>query len=181
MSFYTAFFLFFPICIHFVNLITLFRLSTLKIFFLLSVMFLVILAIFSFHLKILNKQPKQLYWRNVIPFPIDLFLVFLKRRIKLNTSQKSRVCHIILSSLPSFYSLCKPQIWFFEKELPISQGLGIILCLPNGDKPTQYLKNWRLITLLNVLHKPISVCISYRMKAALDYSYIWYTNGLSPR
>ena len=36
------------------------------------------------------------------------------------------------------------------KHLPISQRLGIISCLPKGDKPRQFLKNWRPITLLNV-------------------------------
>lgn len=55
---------------------------------------------------------------------IDLFLVFLKSRIKLYTSQKSRVCHIYLSSLPSCYPLCKPQIWFFEKRASYFPGIG---------------------------------------------------------
>lgn len=58
---------------------------------------------------------------------------------------------------------------FLKKELPISQRLGIISCLPKGDKPRQYLKNWRPITLLNVLYKLISGCISYRIKSTLDY------------
>lgn len=30
---------------------------------------------------------------------------------------------------------------FLKKELPISQRLGIISCLPRGDKPRQFLKN----------------------------------------
>ena len=33
------------------------------------------------------------------------------------------------------------------KKLPISQRLGVISCLPKGDKLRQYLKNWRPITL----------------------------------
>lgn len=53
---------------------------------------------------------------------------------------------------------------FFKKELPISQRLGVISCLPKGDKPRQFLKNWRPITLLNVLYKIISGCISLRIK-----------------
>ena len=38
-----------------------------------------------------------------------------------------------------------------KKELSISQRLGTISCLPKGDKPRQFLKNWRPFTLLNVL------------------------------
>ena len=57
----------------------------------------------------------------------------------------------------------------FEKKcLPISQRLGIITCLPKGDKPRQHLKNWRPITLLNVLYKLISGCISARIKTTLN-------------
>lgn len=52
--------------------------------------------------------------------------------------------------------------------MPISQRLGIISCIPKGDKPRQYLKNWRPITLLNVLYKFISGCLSYRIKTTLD-------------
>ena len=55
-----------------------------------------------------------------------------------------------------------------KKELPISQRLGIITGLPKGDKPRQFLKNWRPITLLNVLYKMISGCISNRLKYILD-------------
>ena len=58
---------------------------------------------------------------------------------------------------------------FLRKELPISQRLGIISCLPKGDKPRQFLKNWRPITLLNVLYKIISGCVSFRIRKVLDY------------
>ena len=56
-----------------------------------------------------------------------------------------------------------------NKKLPASQRLGIITCLPKGDKPRQYLKNWRPITLLNVFYKIISGCISLRIKSVLPY------------
>lgn len=36
------------------------------------------------------------------------------------------------------------------------------------DKPRQFLKNWRPITLLNVLYKIISGCLSFRIKQVLD-------------
>ena len=57
---------------------------------------------------------------------------------------------------------------FIQKQLPISQRLGIISCLPKGDKPRQFLKNWRPITLLNVFYKLVSGCISHRIKSTLD-------------
>ena len=56
-----------------------------------------------------------------------------------------------------------------KKELPVSQRLGIISCIPKGNKPRQFLKNWRPITLLNVLYKLISGCISFRIKSTLNY------------
>ena len=55
-----------------------------------------------------------------------------------------------------------------KKELPISQRLGIISCIPKGDKPRHFFKKWRPITLLNVLYKMISGCISNRLKYILD-------------
>ena len=57
---------------------------------------------------------------------------------------------------------------FSKKELPISQRLGIISCLPKGEKPRQFLKNWRPITLLNVMYKLISGCLSNRIKSCIN-------------
>ena len=57
---------------------------------------------------------------------------------------------------------------FVNRKLPVSQRLGIITCLPKGDKPRQFIKNWRPITLLNVFYKIISACISKRIKSTLD-------------
>ena len=57
---------------------------------------------------------------------------------------------------------------FTKREFPISLRLGIISCLPKGDKPRQDLKNWRPITLLNVFYKLVSGCLSYRLKKVLN-------------
>ena len=52
-------------------------------------------------------------------------------------------------------------------ELSITQRLGIITLLPKGDKPEQFLKNWRPITLLNITYTLASACIAERIKNIL--------------
>ena len=56
---------------------------------------------------------------------------------------------------------------FVEGKLSITQRQGLITCLPKGDKPEQFLKNWRPITLLNVIYKIASACIAERIKTTL--------------
>ena len=34
-----------------------------------------------------------------------------------------------------------------------TQTQGLITCIPKGNKPKEYLKNWRPITLLNTVYK----------------------------
>ena len=53
-------------------------------------------------------------------------------------------------------------------QMSITQRQGIIICLPKGDKPRQFLKNWRPITLLNVTYKIASGCIVERLKIILS-------------
>ena len=52
-------------------------------------------------------------------------------------------------------------------ELSSTQKEGIITCLPKGDKPKEFLKNWRPISLLNVSYKLASACIANRLKKVL--------------
>ena len=56
---------------------------------------------------------------------------------------------------------------FNKGELSTSQKLGILSILPKGEKPRQYLKNWRPITLLNVSYKILSGAIAKRLKSVL--------------
>ena len=50
----------------------------------------------------------------------------------------------------------------------ITQKQGVITCLPKQDKDRNYLKNWRPISLLNVVYKLASSVIANRMKTVLD-------------
>ena len=58
---------------------------------------------------------------------------------------------------------------FNNHELSSTQRQGIITCLPKGEKSKLYLKNWRPITLLNVVYKLTSSCIAERIKKVLDF------------
>jgi exonuclease III/hemoglobin-like flavoprotein len=52
--------------------------------------------------------------------------------------------------------------------LSITQKQGIITCIPKADKDRTKLKNWRPISLLNVVYKLASTCISNRIKKVLN-------------
>ena len=53
-------------------------------------------------------------------------------------------------------------------ELSITQKRGIITCIPKGDKPREYLKNWRPITLLTADYKLLTTVMANRMKKVLN-------------
>ena len=54
-------------------------------------------------------------------------------------------------------------------EFSNTQKEGIISCIPKGDKPRHFLKNWRPITLLNVIYKIASGVIAARIKTVLNH------------
>ena len=56
---------------------------------------------------------------------------------------------------------------FRSGEMSITQKEGIIAGIPKEDKPKQFLRNWRPITLLNTSYKIVSSCIAARIKTVL--------------
>ncbi|MCG7876954.1 MAG: reverse transcriptase family protein, partial [Candidatus Thiodiazotropha endolucinida] len=52
--------------------------------------------------------------------------------------------------------------------LSITQKQGIITCIPKPNKPRHLLKNWRPISLLNVIYKLASSVIANRIKSVLN-------------
>ena len=56
---------------------------------------------------------------------------------------------------------------FRKGELSSTQKEGVIICIPKGDKPKDLIKNWRPISLLNVVYKIGSTCIANRLKRVL--------------
>jgi hypothetical protein len=67
--------------------------------------------------------------------------------------------HFIVRSINYSYTI---------KEMSNVQKLGIITCIPKPNKPKQFLKNWRPLTLLNCTYKMASGCIANRIKKVLD-------------
>ena len=53
-------------------------------------------------------------------------------------------------------------------ELSITQRQGIITCIPKENKPKQFLKNWRPLTLLDTVYKIASGAIANRIKSVID-------------
>ena len=52
--------------------------------------------------------------------------------------------------------------------LSVTQKQGIITCLPKPGKSRHYLKNWRPISLLNIVYKLAPSVIAIRLKTTLD-------------
>jgi len=59
------------------------------------------------------------------------------------------------------------QLAFISGELSITQKRGVLTCIPKGDKPREFLKNWRPISLLTSDYKLITSIMAKRMKMVL--------------
>ena len=69
---------------------------------------------------------------------------------------------------------------FSKGTLSITQRQGIITCLPKGDKPRHFLKNWRPITLLNTSYKIAAGSIANRFKTVLNKIIDFDQSGFVP-
>ena len=56
---------------------------------------------------------------------------------------------------------------FDTGDLSVTRKHGVITCIPKDGKPRQYLKNWRPISLLNVVYKIASGCVSMKLKMCI--------------
>ena len=56
---------------------------------------------------------------------------------------------------------------FRKGELSTTQKEGVIICIPKGDKSKDLIKNWKPISLLNVVYKIGSACFAKRLKSVL--------------
>lgn len=61
------------------------------------------------------------------------------------------------------------NLGYMKGELSVTQKQGIITCIPKENKPKQYLKNWRPLTLLDTVYKLASGAIANRIKGVLDF------------
>ena len=67
-----------------------------------------------------------------------------------------------------YFVLRSLNLGFHKGELSITQRQGLITCIPKEDKAKNLLKNWRPLTLLDVVYKMASGAIANRLKTVLD-------------
>ena len=67
-----------------------------------------------------------------------------------------------------FFVLRSLNSGFHTGEMSSTLRQCIITCLPKGDKPRQFLKNWRPISLLSVVYKIASSALAKRLHLVLD-------------
>ena len=88
-----------------------------------------------------NKSP------GVDGFPAEFFKVFWKKL--------------------KFFVLRALNTAFTTGRMSVTMRTSIINCLPKGNKPREFLNNWRPISLLSVLYKLASAAIAERLKSVL--------------
>ena len=67
------------------------------------------------------------------------------------------------------YFVRKEYNWSYTKgEMSISLRQCLISCIPKGNKPSIFLKNWRPIPFLYCVYKILSSATAYRLKGVLD-------------
>ena len=81
-------------------------------------------------------------------FPADFFKVFW-----------SKLKNYIVQSLNCCYE---------KEKLSITLRQGIVICLPKGNQPRHFLKNWRPLSMLSVMYKLASGALARRLKSVLN-------------
>lgn len=69
----------------------------------------------------------------------------------------------------SYFIIRSLNFAYISEKLSVSQKLGIITLIPKGNKPRNFLSNWRPISLLNVTYKLASATIAHRIQKVLPY------------
>ena len=69
----------------------------------------------------------------------------------------------------SFFLLRYLNFAFMSGRMSEIHKLGVISLIPKNNKERLYLRNWRLISLLNVTYKIASACIANRLKKVLPF------------
>ena len=98
-----------------------------------------------------NKSP------GVDGFPAEFFKVFW-----------GKLKYFVLRALNSAFT---------SGRMSVTMRTCVINCLPKGDKPREFLKNWRPISLLSVLYKLASAVIADRLKSVLPFIILTAQNG----
>ena len=78
---------------------------------------------------------------------------------KTHTPVGNRVKQIVVGAIREIYA---------NRELLLSQRLGIIELIPKSDKNQRFIKNWRPFALLETFYKIISATLAYRIKQVPD-------------
>ena len=61
---------------------------------------------------------------------------------------------------------------YISGQMSLTLRQCIISCLPKGDKPQQFLKNRRVISLLSVIYKIASTALASRLRSPLEKNYL---------
>ena len=70
-----------------------------------------------------------------------------------------------------FFVLRALNTAFTTGRMSVTMRTCIINCLPKGNKPREFLNNWRPISLLSVLYKLASAAIADRLKSVCLFSF----------
>ena len=65
------------------------------------------------------------------------------------------------------FIVCSINCGFSKGEMSVIQRQGVITCIPKECKDKTLPRNWRPITLLNIVYKNASSCIAGRLKTVL--------------